>query len=213
MQTQRNGKNDARFFTTDMRAAVKRLAAEMKDIVLRQAGLKEKLIDVDPATDAEVPAQVQSIVDEIKALSDKLKGKEADALRLGVLEMAQATYDAIHPYVQIAEQASGPIATETARMIRILYGFIISLHVELRPDRAKAYADAAWSRKAKLDAYVGAGFDRSEAMAMVLAEIKPPDYGALANGLGKVVSPPKKRGRKVARGKVKTGRASPPTAS
>lgn len=96
---------------------------------------------------------------------------------LGTLGTAYA--NEIKPLVALAGQAAPGVAKETAAAIAILFDAIVDGAETLKPQRARNYADTAWSRKSKLDAYVAAGFSRDEAFALVLAEVKPPDYSGL----------------------------------
>ncbi len=76
--------------------------------------------------------------------------------------------DLLRPAIKAAAEAATPLSGDIAEVVRILFKAVLNVAEELRPERQRNAEDTAWSRMTKFDAYVGAGFTKQQAFAMVL---------------------------------------------
>jgi hypothetical protein len=190
MQTStETGNGVFRFFSPQMIAELKNVSIAIQALSERQSALQERITSEDVDEETDPSDAYKAAMDEIGEVEAELNAKEAERLRLGVMLTAQKLYERYSPFLNMAQQASGPVARQLCDVLRVVIGFADVMGVELKPERKKSFADAAWSRKSKLDAYVAEGFTREEAFQMILAEIKPPDYAALAKALSDAPSP------------------------
>lgn len=191
MQTENmNGSGAKRFLSPEDTEKLAGDALEIQMLTQRFEELRAQLAVADHGTlqdlmDGTKPDQ--PIIDEIKKVDARIKELTSDVSRLGILLTADKALDQwVRPYVALAGQVAPAAAHELAGICAILIDAAVTVAVDLRPQRQRNMQDTAWSRKAKLDAYVAEGFSRSESFAMVLAEIKPPDYAALTQSVKEV---------------------------
>lgn len=187
-KTSANGKNGKRFLGPAEAAAFQAKLAEIQPLLEKQAKLKNQLETMGPeGTGAEDGPIRRKLTSELEATEARIEEISGDVQRTGLLQVADKMLDQwLRPYLKMARDASGPAAHELAQIIGLLFGLTLDVSAELRPERKRNAEDTAWSRQTKLKAYVKAGFSRKEAFAMVLAEIKPPDYSALTQATGKL---------------------------